>query len=142
MQVRLESRWFGADWDWFVGVSRGSLSEAECRTLLGELDWKLGSTRKVDMLFSKRKEGLEGRVTPLAQVPRALPSNRDWSYFEVNRQHVEWGDVLSTQSLAMRLKESLILNRDKLQGERQLIVSWRSKPVELQFSLFAVPRRQ
>ena len=35
-----------------------------------------------------------------------------------------------------------ILNRDKLQGERVLIVSARGKSAELQFSLFAVPNRQ
>jgi hypothetical protein len=42
----------------------------------------------------------------------------------------------------MRLQEHLILNRDKLQGERVLIVSARGKSAELQFSLFAVPHRQ
>jgi type VI secretion system protein ImpJ len=140
MQVRLESRWFGADWDWYVGVSRGTLTEAECRTLLGELAWKLGSSRQVDILFSQRREGLD--LSPLAQAPRALPSNREWTYFEVNRQNVAWKDVFSTQTLAMRLQESLILNRDKLQGERKLLVTARGKPVELQFSLFAVPHRQ
>jgi type VI secretion system protein ImpJ len=140
MQVRLESRWFGADWDWYVGVSRGSLSETECRTLLGELAWKLGSSRQVDILFSQRREGLD--LTPLAQAPRALPANRDWTYFVVNRENVAWKDVFSTQTLAMRLQEGLILNRDKLQGERKLMVSARGKPVELQFSLFAVPHRQ
>ena len=125
MQVRLESRWFGVDWDWYVGVSRGSLSEAELRTLLGELAWKLGSSRQVDLLFSRRQEGLD--LTPLEQAPAALPSNRDWTYFVVNRQNAAWKDVFATQTLAMRLQEHLILNRDKLQGERVLIVSARGK---------------
>jgi type VI secretion system protein ImpJ len=140
MQVRLESRWFGTDWDWYVGVLRGSLTEVECRVLLGELAWKLGSSRQVDILFSQRREGLD--LTPLEQAPRALPSNREWTYFVVNRQNAAWKDVLATQTLAMRLQESLILNRDKLQGERKLLVSTRGKQVELQFSLFAVPNRQ
>lgn len=141
MRVRLEPRWFGADWDWYVGVQRGSISEADCRALLGELDWKLGSTRDVDRLFSQRAPGLED-LSPLEQAPRALPSNREWTYFVVNRQRTAWRDVLSTQTLAMRLKDSLILNRDQLQGERKLLVSSRGRPVELQFSLFAVPNRQ
>jgi type VI secretion system protein ImpJ len=139
MQVRLESRWFGTSWDWYVGVSRGSLTEGELRTLLSELAWKLGSSRQVDILFSQRREGLD--LTPLEQAPRALPSNRDWTYFVVNRQNAAWRDVFATQTLAMRLQEHLILNRDKLQGERTLIVSARGKSVELQFSLFAVPHR-
>lgn len=71
-----------------------------------------------------------------------MPSNRDWTYFVVNRQNAAWKDVFATQTLAMRLQEHLILNRDKLQGERVLIVSARGKSAELQFSLFAVPHRQ
>ena len=50
-----------------------------------------------------------------------------------------WRDVQQTQTLALRLKDSLILNYDRLQGETQLVVSARGKRVTLQFALFAVP---
>ncbi len=140
MRVQLEPRWFSSGWDWYVGVSHGTLSDKDCSTLLGELAWKLGSTRQVDLLFAHRREGLH--LTPLEQVPRALPTNRAWMYFGVSRQNAAWKDVLATQTLAMRLQEHLIVNRDALQGERTLLVSARGKPVELQFSLFAVPNRQ
>jgi len=33
MRVSLETKWLGADWQWFVGVMRGSLSEQECMVL-------------------------------------------------------------------------------------------------------------
>lgn len=140
MQVRLETRWFGNDWQWYVGVTRGGLTEAELRTLLGELAWKLGSSRQVDILFTQRREGLD--LQPVEQAPRALPTKGNWTYFVVNRKNSAWTDVSTTQTLAMRLQEHLILNRDKLQGERKLIVQSRGKPAELQFSLFAVPNRQ
>jgi type VI secretion system protein ImpJ len=140
MQVRLETRWFGHDWQWYVGVTRGGLTEAELRTLLGELAWKLGSSRQVDILFTQRREGLD--LQPVEQAPRALPTKGNWTYFVVNRKNSAWTDVSTTQTLAMRLQEHLILNRDKLQGERKLIVQSRGRPVELQFSLFAVPNRQ
>ena len=141
MRVTLESKWFNAEWQWFVGVMRGSLSEKGCLTLLspGELDWKLGSARQVDALFEYGAEGLQ--MTPLAQAPRALPPGRDWIYYEVSRQNAAWKDVLDTQTLAMRLKDTLIVNRSELQGERKLVVSVEGKDVALQFALFAVPNR-
>jgi type VI secretion system protein ImpJ len=103
MRVTIESKWLGSDWQWFVGVLRGALSEKECLTLLspGELDWKLGSARQVDALFEYGAEGFH--MTPLAQAPRALPPSRDWVYYEVNRQGSAWKDVLETQTLAMRM---------------------------------------
>jgi type VI secretion system protein ImpJ len=141
MRVTLETKWLGADWQWFVGVMRGSLSEQECMALLspGELDWKLGSARQVDSLFEYGAEGLH--LTPLPQAPRALPPSREWVYYEVSRDNAPWKDVLQTQTLAMRLKDSLIVNRKELQGERKLVVSNRGKQVALQFALFAVPNR-
>ena len=141
MRVTLESKWFNAEWQWFVGVARGSLSEKECLGLLspGALDWKLGSARQVDALFEYGAEGLH--MTPLAQSPRALPPGREWIYYEVSRGNAAWKDVLETQTLAMRLKDTLILNRQELQGQRKLVVSVGGKQAALQFALFAVPNR-
>ena len=79
------------------------------------------------------------QLRPLSQAPRALPPRRDWLYFEVSRDNAAWRDVLETQTLAMRLTENLIVNRDKLQGERNIVVSVGGKHVNLQFALFAVP---
>jgi type VI secretion system protein ImpJ len=141
MRVTLESNWFNAEWQWFVGVARGNLSEKECQALLspGGLDWKLGSARQVDALFEYGAEGLH--LTPLPQSPRALPPARDWIYYEVSRANAPWKDVLETQTLAMRLKDTLIVNRHELQGQRKLVVSVGGKQAALQFALFAVPSR-
>jgi type VI secretion system protein ImpJ len=141
MRVTLESKWFNAEWQWFVGVARGTVSEKDCMALLspGALDWKLGSARQVDALFEYGAEGLH--MTPLAQAPRALPPGRDWIYYEVSRGNAAWKDVLETQTLAMRLKDSLILNRQELQGQRKLVVSVGGKQAALEFALFAVPNR-
>ncbi len=141
MRVTLESKWFQADWQWFVGVARGGLNEKECLALLspGGLDWKLGSARQVDALFQYGAAGLH--LTPLPQAPRALPPRGDWSYYEVSRQDAAWKDVLETQTLAMRLKDTLIANRANLQGERKLVVVLGDRQAALQFALFAVPKR-
>jgi type VI secretion system protein ImpJ len=139
MRVSLESRWLGSDWQWFVGVLYGNIGERDCLALLapGSLNWKLGSSRQVDALYQFGAEGLQLR--PLQQAPRALPPRRDWLYFEVNRDNASWRDVLETQTLAMRLTDNLIVNRQQLQGERNIVVSVGGKQVSLQFALFAVP---
>ncbi|RPH84120.1 MAG: type VI secretion system baseplate subunit TssK [Planctomycetaceae bacterium] len=141
MQVSLEPRWFNSDWKWYIGVFKGDLSEQECRDLLsaGNLDWKLGSSRQVEFLFSRRAEGVV--LVPADHAIRALPSRRDWVYYEVPRtDQPAWRDVQETQTLAMRLRENLIVNRDRLQGERTLVVSSLGRTVSLQFALFAVPQ--
>jgi type VI secretion system protein ImpJ len=143
MQVALEPKWFNSDWQWYIGVRKGDLSEQECRDLLspGQLDWKFGSGRQVEILFRNRAQGLE--IRPITRSIRALPAQSDWLYFDVPRQDSPaWRDVQETQSLAMRLKDSLILNRDRLQGERELVVSVNGKRATLEFALFAVPEQQ
>lgn len=140
MQVTLEPHWFHSDWQWFIGVNKGELSEQECRELLsaGHLDWKLGSSRKVELLFTRRAEGL--RLQTVDRPIRALPVQQDWIYYEVSQnESPAWRDVVETQTLAMRLRDSLILNQDKLQGEQRLLVSAFGRKVAMQFALFAVP---
>lgn len=140
MQTTLEPRWFNSDWQWFIGVRKGDLTTQEIRDLLspGQLDWKFGSSRQVEMLFQHRAEGVQ--LTPVERPIRALPVRQEWVYYEVLRkENPAWRDVQQTQTLALRLRDSLILNYDRLQGETQLVVSARGKRVPLQFALFAVP---
>jgi type VI secretion system protein ImpJ len=145
MQVSLEPAWFHSSWEWCVGVRKGGeLTIKECRELLAtQLDWKLGSSRQVESLFLRRQDGL--RLEPLDRPIHALPGKKDWIYYEVVRDDSPgsaWNDVVQTQTLAMRLKDSLILNKDRLQGEKEMIVAARGRKVELQFALFAIPQRQ
>lgn len=140
LQVTLEPKWFNRDWQWFIGVNQGDLTPQECRDLLspGQLDWKFGSSRQVEILFQHRAEGLQ--LTPLDRAVRALPTKEDWLFYEVPRRDTPaWRDVQETMTLAVRLKDSLIVNRDRLQGERRLVVNYRGRQATLQFALFAVP---
>jgi len=140
MQATLEPRWFHSNWQWFIGVRKGGLTSQEVRDLLspGQLDWKLGSSRQVELLFKQGAEGVQ--LAPVERVVRALPVRQDWIYYEVVRRDTPaWRDVQQTQTLAVRLKDSLILNRESLQGEKQLVVSAGGKRTTLQFALFAVP---
>ena len=54
-------------------------------------------------------------------------------------ENAAWKDVLQTQTLAMRVSDVLIVNRDTLQGKRELVVRVGPQQVPLQFALFAVP---
>lgn len=140
LQVTLEPKWFNSDWSWYIGVNRGDLTEQECREILspGQLDWKFGSSRQVEILFKHRAEGVHMMLVD--RSIRALPSQRDWIYYEIDRKDSPaWRDVQETQTLAVRLKDSMIVNRDRLQGERRLMVNVRGKMASLQFALFAVP---
>lgn len=142
MQVSLEPRWFNSDWQWYIGVNQGELSPRELRDLLspGHLDWKLGSSRQVEFLFRQRASGVQ--LVPVDRAVRALPARTDWMYYEVPRQETPaWRDVQETQTLAMRLKDSLILNLDRLQGTQELIVQAFGKKAVLKFALFAVPTK-
>lgn len=144
LQVAIDPKWLHAGWDWFVGVLAENVSEREVRELLrpGNLDWKMGSARQVDLIF---QHGIPGvRQKELPQPPRALPARQGWVFYEVERdsENSAWKDVLATQTLALRFKEQLISNLDRLQGQQKLEVSAQGKRSILQFALFAVPPRQ
>lgn len=142
MQVSLEPKWFNSNWQWYIGVKQNELSEAECRELLsaGHLDWKLGSARQVEFLFKQRASGLQ--LVHVNRAIGALPYRHEWLYYEVPRQDSPaWKDVQETQSLAIRLKDSLIVNSERLQGEQTLIVSAFGRKIPLQIALFAVPEQ-
>jgi type VI secretion system protein ImpJ len=140
MQVALERKWLNPDWDWYVGVDPGNISEADCHTLLspGNLDWKIGSSAQVEILYRERRPGLQ--LVPLRQAPRALPAGRSWIYYEVTRGGPAWTSVQTDNTLAMRFKETLISNLESLQGQRKVVVSSRGRQSILQFALFAVPK--
>jgi type VI secretion system protein ImpJ len=107
----------------------------------GVLDWKFGSSRQVENIFLRRAEGVQLR--PLERAIRALPARQDWIYYEVlQNDSSAWRDVVATQTLAMRFRDSLILNKDQLQGEREILVGALDRKVRLQFALFAIPQHQ
>ena len=142
MQVSLEPKWFNSDWQWYIGVNKGELTEQECRELLspGQLDWKFGSSRQVEILFKHRAEGV--RLVMVDRTIRALPSRGEWIYYEVDRKDSPaWRDVQETQTLAMRLKDTLIVNLDRCKESDGWWCRCAASGPTLQFALFAVPTR-
>lgn len=101
----------------------------------GHLDWKLGSTRQIELLYSKRARGVE--LSPLQDIPRLLPSQSDWSYFQLADRGPAWHDVLESGTIAMRLREEMIDNRSDLTGNQTLKVRVDGEVISLQFAIFA-----
>jgi type VI secretion system protein ImpJ len=141
MHVSIKPKWLFDDWQWYVGVARGSLTEEECCKLLepGFLNWKMGSASRVDEYWTKGVAGLELRA--VARPPSVLPSKSGWTYFEVNRSHPAFRSVKAERSLAVRFSDKYIQNLDSLQGKRDLQVDMNRKTVNLQFALFALNMR-
>ena len=139
MQVAIEPEWLHANWEWYVGVNAQNVSDADCRELLrpGKLDWKLGSSQQIDLIFRHGLPGVE--LLELTQTPRALPPH-GWNYYEVQRDNAAWKDVLATQTLSMKFKEELIGNLADLPGQRKLEVLQPDKRAILEIALFAVQK--
>lgn len=139
MQVSIEPSELKLYKRWYIGVHKGELTEEAIDELLspGNLDWKLGSADQVDRLFIQRMPGLEMRRT--RSVPAHLPKGAEWVYFELDGlDNVAWRDVERSGCLAMRFKDSLIVNRAQLPGNRKLVVQSGRTSIALQFSLFGV----
>jgi len=139
LEVTIEPQWLHTGWSWYVGVNGQNVPDQAVRQLLepGKLDWKMGSSDQVDVIFKHGVPGL--KHTELASVPRSLPSHQGWSYYEVECEGNAWKDVLATQTLALRFRTELIGNLENLPGQRNLEVILPDKRAVLQFALFAVP---
>ncbi|MBX3444405.1 MAG: type VI secretion system baseplate subunit TssK [Planctomyces sp.] len=139
LRVSLEPKWLEREWEWFVGVSSNQ-SHDLVRQLITRLDWKIGSADRVEHLFQLRARGLE-QIADVKQVPRALPPDSQWLFYEVNRSGPEWLRAAETRSLGIRLQEQMIINIRELEGQEEVVVKTDAGPITLTFSLFAVPVR-
>jgi type VI secretion system protein ImpJ len=139
MQVSLEPEWFHSGWDWYVGVNGQNVSESLCRDLLrpGKLDWKMGSSQQIDLIFRHGLPGVE--QIELTHPPRELPPH-GWIFYQMQRDNAAWKDVLATQTLALRFQEELIGNLENLRGQRRLEVVLPDRRAILEIALFAVPK--
>jgi type VI secretion system protein ImpJ len=141
LSAALEPKWLQSDWQCYVGVLRGDMSEEICHRLLtgdNHLDWKLGSTEEVDRLFRMGVPGLE--LFPVERLPRALPARSGWLYYRIGTENPAWRSVQATQSMGIRLRDTSILNADELAGKRRVDVAYESQKGSLEFALFAIPR--
>ncbi len=137
MQVAVEPALFLENRRWFIGIQRGNASPESIRALFqpGNLDWKLGSIRQIEKLFASRQVGLE--LKPAINVPSSLPQGDQWLYFEIaNCDSLAWSDVRLSGSLAIRINEATIVDRDQLPGNASMELRLGGKTYNLQLALF------
>ncbi|MCA9192388.1 MAG: type VI secretion system baseplate subunit TssK [Planctomycetales bacterium] len=140
MVVQLEPEWFGLEWDWYFGVDPVNISrDALLYLLKNTIDWKLGSSDKVEHYMTVQQPGV--KLRPVAQIPRALPSRGNWVFLEIKREGDAWQHVQATQSLAMRVRSEQIANLDSLEGTRRLRLAIDGQTYGLEFAVFAVRKR-
>jgi type VI secretion system protein ImpJ len=144
MQVSMEAKWLETAWQMFVGV-QSPLPQTEAIRLLtrpGQLDMKIGSSDRVDVIFERGLKGLE--FTHAAQPPRVLPSIAGLTYFQVNRdsQKTEWEQVQKSLALAIRVNQNRIAvgGEGSLQGQRilELKAQGAQAATTMQFTLYLV----
>jgi type VI secretion system protein ImpJ len=139
MQVTMEPAWMEPAWQMFIGV-RSDIAGEECVRLLmrpEKLGMKVGSSDRVDTIFTRGQEGL--RFTPAPRPPRDLPSGGNLTYFEISRESAtnEWAHVQKTLSLALRLQERDVVSN--IQGQRELTIRVGAQTATFTFTLYVVP---
>lgn len=139
MQVALESAWIEPSWVLFIGV-QSPLPADDCVRLLskGQLDMKVGSSERVDMVFRLGQAGLRFEYRPAA--PRVLPEQPGQIYFQLSGDsaQVEWQNVQRSLSLALRVNEHRVVGN--IQGEQVLNIRTGTDTVPVRFTLYAVPQ--
>jgi type VI secretion system protein ImpJ len=140
MQVNLEPSWLEASNHMFVGV-KSPLGGEECLKLLtgpGQLDMKIGSSNRVDEIFTFGMSGL--RFTHAPRPPQVLPTSPHLTYFQVDRgsQQQEWQNVQKELTLAIRLNQHRI--DGDIAGQEVLKIRSGGQSITLQFTLYVVPQ--
>jgi type VI secretion system protein ImpJ len=140
MQVNLEPSWLEANNQLFVGV-KSPLTADDCVKLLtgpGQLDMKIGSSNRVDEIFTFGMSGLRFMVA--ARPPQVLPTAAQLTYFQVDRasQQQEWQNVQKDMTLAIRLNQNRI--DGNIAGEQVLKIRSGGQSMTVQFTLYVVPQ--
>jgi type VI secretion system protein ImpJ len=138
MLARLGPEWFDPDWEWYLGVERGGMSESTLRQLLedsSEWYWVFGSADQVEDYFHVRQVGLKQDIVT-SSIPD-LPSRQYWTYYKISQDEYEspaWAEIRRTQTVAMRVR-----NYDGLTGAKHLdVVTQDGNRARLRFALFAI----
>ena len=140
LAATLDAKWLQSDWECYVGVLKGDMTEETCHRLLtgdSHLDWKLGSAEDVDRIFRLGLPGLELRTAE--QIPRPLPTRGGWLYFRINTNSPAWKSIQVNQAMGIRLRDTLITNPEQLPGDRRVEVVFEGRKSAIEFAIFAVP---
>jgi type VI secretion system protein ImpJ len=143
MQVDIDPAWLTTrSVPMFVGVI-SPLEPDLCAKELERLGTKIGSAERVEMIYRRRDVGLQFTQVPKGSLHQALPTdagpNNYYTYFQINRelQQNEWQSVESSNTLAIRFKEDIIVG--KIEDEREVTLRL-SSDMTFRFELYVLVR--
>jgi type VI secretion system protein ImpJ len=101
------------------------------------LGMKIGSSDRVDTIFTKGQEGL--RFTHAPRPPRDLPAAPNLTYFEVSRESStnEWAHVQKMKTLAVRIQERDVVG--SIDGQKELTIRTGGQTTTFSFTLYLIP---
>lgn len=139
MRVQLEPQWLESGWQMFLGA-RSNVSTEECVKMLlrpERLGMKIGSSDRVDTIFTKGQEGM--RFTHAPRPPRDLPAAPNLTYFEVSRESStnEWAHVQKMKTLAVRIQERDVVG--SIDGQKELTIRTGGQTTTFAFTLYLIP---
>ncbi len=120
----------------FIGV-KSPLEPEQCVELMRQLDMKVGSSDRIEMIYRMGDIGLKFSHVPERELPPALPRDKGLTYFQINReqQQNEWQQVERSLTLAIRFNENRIVGNI----DRQEIVNLRlNTEMPFRFTLYVL----
>jgi len=139
MRVGLEPAWLESGWQMFLGV-RSNVTPEEMVKMLTRperLGMKVGSSDRVDTIFTRGQEGL--RFTHAPKPPRDLPSAPNLTYFELSRESSsnEFSHVQKMKTLAIRIQERDVVGN--IDGQKDLTIRTGGQTTTFSITLYLIP---
>lgn len=139
MQVAIERTWLDQSAQMYIGVQSPLEPDACADLMMRQLDMKVGSSDRVEMIYKMGDVGLRFSHVAASTMPQSLPRPQGLTYFQINRelQLNEWQLAEKSLSLAIRFNEKLIVGNI----DRQEVVHLRlDSELPFRFTLFVLPQ--
>lgn len=133
-EVQLDTKWLQPQFEFFIGV-RSELHPERLEQLFSSrwLDWKLGSSRTINQIYTNGEAGLSLRR--LVGVHDTLPVLKDQTFFEMKKVGTYWEHVSESRTMALKVNERYIV--DQAKGANVLtVVDPKNTPRDLRLELF------
>lgn len=133
-EVQLDPQWLQPQFEFFIGV-RSDLPAERLEQLFSSrwLDWKLGSSRTINRVYTNAEAGLNLRR--VVGVHDTLPVLNDLTYFAVKKVGTHWDDVSESRTLALKVNDRYIVDAKK-DGNALTVVDPKNAPRDLRLELF------
>ena len=136
MEVAIDTKWFQAQFEFFVGV-RSDLPAERLEQLFSTrwLDWKLGSSRTINQVYNNAEAGLG--IKRVVGVHPKLPILKDLTYFAIKKRGAYWDQVTESRTIALKVNERYI-RRQPLGPNTLPVVDPKNTPRDVSLDFFVM----